>query len=89
MWSCVYVSVSGSVSSCSPPSKCFCAFFKHHSVFCCGIVFFSAFFSSRCVFFPLLCWRSQVLQIFITISGFLRTSLINFPQNLVLLLRGQ
>ena len=42
--------------------------------FCCGKVFFCAFFPQK---------------FFIKISGFLRSSLINFPQNLVLLLRGQ
>ena len=56
--------------------------------FCCEKVFL-VFFSSKCTFFLYYAGKSQVLQIFITISEFLRTSLINFPQNLVLLLRGQ
>ena len=33
--------------------------------------------------------ESQVLQIFIAISEFHGNSLINFPQNLILVLRGQ
>ena len=38
--------------------------------FCCGKVFFSAFFSSKCVFFLNHAGESQVLQILIAISEF-------------------
>ena len=67
----------------------FLCFFFIVVFFCCGKVFISAFFSSKCIFFLNHAGKSQVLQIFIAISEFLGNSFINFPQNLVLLLRGQ
>ena len=71
--------------------KCFFVlFFSIMVFFCCGKVFFSAFFFFKmCFFFLNHAGESQVLQIFIAISEFLGNSFINFPQNLVLLLRGQ
>ena len=51
--------------------------------------FLVLFFTSKCVFFLNHAGKSQVLQILIAISEFLGNSFINFPQNLVLLLRGQ
>ena len=68
----------------------FLCFFFIVVFFCCGKVFLSAFFSFKmCFIFLNHAGKSQVLQIFIAISEFLGNSFINFPQNLVLLLRGQ
>ena len=50
--------------------KCFFVLFFHHGVFLLWKRVFSAFFSSKCVFFLNHAGESQVLQILIAISEF-------------------